>query len=402
MVDTPKSPPKPQRPRLPSLWPLFKPYKGQMAMLVVLTAAGNALNLAVPKVAADAIDAFTAGRLNLDASLVMLAALALGTFVFGNLQNLVQTVASERVARDLRTQLAGVVSQQTYAAIETMTPAKLLTNFTSDIDAIKGFVAQAAPTLISSVFVIIGASALLLWLNWKLALPVLAVLPLIAASFIMIMGRVGKLFGQIQGLVDIMNRVLTETIVGAALIRLVNTEARETARFTEAAESSRAIGMKILRQFASMIPLITFLTNVAVLIILGVGGHFVITGAMTIGQLSAFLSYLTILVFPIIIIGFTSMSISQARASYMRIGQVLNAPPPPARGQTAQVLTGAVQVKNLVMAYGERQVLKGVSFDIKPRSRNAIVGPTAAGKSQLLYAMTGLLQPTSGQVLYDG
>ena len=399
LVDKPKSPPKP---RLPSLWPLLKPYKGQMAIMVLLTAAGNALNLAVPKVVADAIDAFTAGRLDLNASLIALIALALGTFVFGNLQNVVQTMASERVARDLRTRLAGVVSQQTYAAIETLTPAKLLTNFTSDVDAIKGFVAQAAPTLISSVFVIIGAGALLLWLNWKLALPVLAVLPLIAASFFVIMGRVGKLFGQIQGMIDVMNRVLTETIVGAPLIRLVNTEARETARFTEAAENSRAIGMKILRQFASMIPMITFLTNVAVLIILGLGGHFVITGAMTVGQLSAFLSYLTILVFPIIIIGFTSMSISQARASYMRIGMVLNAPPPPVRGETAQPLTGALQVKDLVMAYGERKVLKGVSFDIAPRSRTAIVGPTAAGKSQLLYAMTGLLAPTSGQVLYDG
>ncbi|HTN41571.1 MAG TPA: ABC transporter ATP-binding protein [Asticcacaulis sp.] len=373
-----------------------------MAMLVALTAAGNALNLAVPKVVADAIDAFTAGHLDLNASLIVLFALALGTFLFGNLQNLVQTIASERVARDLRTRLASVVSMQTYATIETLTPAKLLTNFTSDIDGIKGFVAQATPALISSVFVIIGASALLLWLNWQLALPVLAVLPLVGASFFLIMGRVGKLFGQIQGMVDIMNRVLTETIVGAPLIRLVNTEARETARFNAAAENSRAIGMKILRQFAAMIPLITFLINVAVLIILSLGGHFVITGDMTIGQLSAFLSYLTILVFPIIVIGFTSMSISQAQASYMRISSVLNGPLPPARGEMARALTGAIRVSDLALAYGERKVLKGVSFEIAPRSRTAIVGPTAAGKSQLLYAMTGLLAPTSGQVFYDG
>jgi ATP-binding cassette subfamily B protein len=402
LVDKPKGPPKPQRPRMPSLWPLLAPYKGQMAMLVVLTAAGNALNLAVPKVVADAIDAFTSGHLDLTRSLIALSALALGTFLFGNLQNVVQTVASERVARDLRTRLAGVVSVQTYASIETLTPAKLLTNFTSDVDAIKTFVAQAAPTLISSVFVIIAASSLLLWLNWKLALPVLAVLPLIGVSFFVVMGRVRKLFGQIQGVVDVMNRVLSENIVGAALIRLVHTEARETARFTEAAENSRAISMKILRQFASIIPLITFLTNVAVLIILALGGDFAIKGVMTIGQLTAFLSYLTILVFPIIIIGFTSMSISQAQASYMRIGMVLNAPPPPARGDTAQPLTGALEVKDLVLAYGERKVLKEVSFKVAPRTRTAIVGPTAAGKSQLLFAMTGLLTPTSGQVLYDG
>ena len=387
---------------MPSLLPLLKPYKGQMAALVVLTAAGNALNLAVPAVVANAIDSFASGRLNLVASLSALAALAVGTFLFGNLQNVVQTIASERVARDLRTRLAGVVSVQTYASIETMTPAKLLTNLTSDVDAIKTFVAQAAPALISSVFVIIAASGLLLWLNWKLAIPVLLVLPLIGVSFFVVMGRVRKLFGQIQGIVDVMNRVLTESIVGAALIRLVHTEARETVRFTEAAENSRAISMKILGQFASMIPMITFLTNVATLIILSLGGYLVIAHGMTIGQLSAFLSYLTILIFPIIIIGFTSMSISQAQASYLRISMVLNAPPPPARGETAQALTGALAVKDLVVAYGERKVLKGVSFDVAPGSRTAIVGPTAAGKSQLLFVMTGLLAPTSGQVLYDG
>ncbi len=387
---------------MPSLWPLLRPYKGQMAILVVLIAAGNALNLAVPKVVADAIDAFASGHLHLTASLIALIALAVGIFLFGNLQNLTQTVASERVARDLRTRLAGAVSQQTYASIEAITPAKLLTNFTSDIDAIKTFVGQAAPTLISSVFVIIAASGLLLWLNWKLALPVLLVLPLIGVSFFVVIGRVRKLFGQVQGVVDVMNRVLTENIVGAALIRLVHTEAHETSRFTESAENSRAISMKILRQFATMIPMINFLTNVATLIILSLGGHFVITGGMTIGQLSAFLAYLTILVFPIIIIGFTSASISQAQASYMRISTVLNAPPPPARGETAQPLTGALEVKDLVLAYGERKVLKGVSFAVAPRTRTAIVGPTAAGKSQLLYVMTGLLAPTSGQVLYDG
>ncbi|MGN6423240.1 MAG: ABC transporter ATP-binding protein [Asticcacaulis sp.] len=387
---------------MPSLLPLLRPYKGQMILLVVLTVAGNALNLIMPKVVADAIDAFTSGHLDLTGSLIALAALAVGTFVFGNLQNIAQTVASERVARDLRTRLAGVVSQQTYAAIEAMTPSKLLTNFTSDVDAIKTFVAQGAPTLISSVFVIIAASSLLIWLNWRLALPVLATLPLIALSFFVVMSRVRKLFGQIQGVLDTMNRVLSESIVGAPLIRLVHTEARETARFTEAAQASRAIGLKILRQFAAMIPMITFLTNVAVLIILSLGGHFVIRGTMSIGQLSAFLAYLTILVFPIIIIGFTSMSISQAQASYQRISAVLNAPPPPARGTTQQALTGAIRVQDLVLSHGERKVLKGVSFEIAPRTRTAILGPTAAGKSQLLYAMTGLLAPTSGQVFYDG
>ena len=201
---------------MPSLLPLLKPYKGQMALLIVLTVAGSAVGLLVPRVVAQGIDAFNAGKLDLTRELVALTAITVGTFVFGNLQNVVQTIASERVARDLRTKLADKVSQQTYAQIEAQTTAKLLTNFTSDIAAIKGFVAQAAPALISSVFQIIGASILLFSMNWKLTLAVLPVFALMALSFFMLMTRVRKLFGEIQGIVDRMNRVLNENIVGAA------------------------------------------------------------------------------------------------------------------------------------------------------------------------------------------
>ena len=381
---------------------LLKPYKASMALLVLLTAAGSALGLAVPLVTARAIDAFTTGRLDLTALLVSLTALALGAFVFGNLQNIVQVMAAERVARDLRTRLAAVVSVQTYSSIETMTPAKLLTNLTSDVDAIKTFVSQSAPALISSLFVIVAASALLLWLNWKLALAVLAILPLIAGSFVVLMSRVRKLFGQIQAVTDRLNRVLQENIVGAALMRLVNTEASEFEKFKVVSNEARAIGMKILSQFAAMIPMITFLTNVAILTILILGGHFVIIHEMTLGQFSAFNAYLGILIFPVIIIGFTSTAIGQAQASYARIGVVLNAPPPPERGEATAALSGSIAVRELSLAYGERKVLKAVSFEIAPGTRTAIVGPTAAGKSQLLYVMAGLLAPSSGQVLYDG
>ena len=373
-----------------------------MALLVLLTAASSAMGLAVPQVTGRAIDAFTAGRLDLAALLVSLTALAVGAFVFGNLQNIVQTMAAERVARDLRSRLAGVVSVQTYASIETMTPAKLLTNLTSDVDAIKTFVSQSAPALISSLFVIVTASGLLLWLNWRLALAVLAILPLIAGSFVVLMSRVRKLFGQIQAVTDRLNRVLQENIVGAALMRLVNTEAREFEKFRVVSDEARAIGMKILRQFAAMIPMITFLTNVATLTILTLGGHFVIVHEMTLGQFSAFNAYLGILIFPVIIIGFTSSAIGQAQASYGRIGVVLGAPPPPARGAETRALSGAIAVRDVSLAYGERKVLKEVSFEIAPGTRTAIVGPTAAGKSQLLYVMAGLLAPSSGQVLYDG
>ena len=386
----------------PKLSGLLAPYRGQIALLLVLTVASSALGLLVPQVTAHAIDSFTAGNLDMTSTLIWLSALAGGAFVLGGLQVVVQTVASERVARDLRTRLAGVIAQQTYASVEALTPARLLTNLTSDVDAIKTFISQAVASLISSVFLIIGTSALLLWLNWQLALAVLAILPLIAVTFGVVLGRVRKLFGQIQGMMDALNKTLNENIVGAALVRLLNTQGREFARFVDLSGRTRAISMQILRQFATMMPIISFLTNVAILVILTLGGHFVIQGTMTLGQFTAFNAYLSVLIFPIVIIGFMSQAIGQAQASYMRLARVLFAPPAPARGERADKLSGAIEVRDVNLAYAGKTVLDHVSFKVAPGTRTAIIGPTAAGKSQLLYAMTGLIAPTSGEILYDG
>ncbi len=387
---------------MPSLRPLLAPYRGWITLLVILTVLGSGLGLIVPQLVARAIDAFTAGRLDLTWTLVWLSALTLGVFAIGAAQVAVQIYASEKVARDLRARLAEVVSRQTYASVEALTPATLLTNFTSDVDAIKSFVSMALASLISSAFLIVGASVLLLWLNWRLALAVLAVMPFIALTFFFVLGRVRKLFGQIQALVDRLNKVLSENIVGAALVRLLNTQALQHAKFLEVSEQVRAIGLSILRQFASMIPIITFLANAATLIILTLGGHFVIAGSMTIGQFTAFNAYLGILIFPIMVIGFMSAAIGQAQASYLRISRVLNAPPPPVRGELTGALTGAIELEDVCLTFGEHKVLDRVSFRIRPRSRTAIIGPTAAGKTQLLYLMTGLIAPTSGQIRYDG
>jgi ATP-binding cassette subfamily B protein len=397
MADTPG-----KKRAAPGLASLLKPYRGWMVLLITLTIAGSAVGLFVPQVIAHAIDAFTAGSLDLTRSLITLAALTLGTFLLGNLQNAVQTVASERVARDLRTRLAGKISLQTYASVEALTPARLLTNLTSDVDAIKTFVSQAVASLISAVFLIFATSALLLWLNWKLALAVLAVMPLIGATFFVVMGRVRKLFGQIQATIDALNKTLNENIVGAALVRLLNSQQREYGRFVDVSGQARAISMQILRQFAAMIPIITFLSNFATLTILVLGGHFVIIGEMSLGEFSAFNAYLVILIFPIIVIGFMSTAIGQAQASYLRLGMVLNAAAPAARGEGASALSGTIEVEGITLEHGGRKVLDDVSFRIEPRTRTAIIGPTAAGKSQLLYVMTDLLAPTAGQVLYDG
>ena len=167
--------------------------------MVVLTVLGNSLNLIVPRVMARTIDTFNQPGFNLSRILTEFVFISIGIFLFAYFQNIVQTYASERIARDLRTRLVAKISVQDHAYIQNTTPSKLLTNLTSDVDAIKTFVSLAFPSIISSVFLILGASVLLLTIDWKLGLLVLAVLPIIGVTFGVVLGKVRKLFGKAQG-----------------------------------------------------------------------------------------------------------------------------------------------------------------------------------------------------------
>lgn len=386
----------------PSLWSALVPYRSLLALLVALTAAANGLNLALPKMIAGGIDAFAAGHPDVARRVIMFVAIAAGIFLLAYLQSIVQTFASERVARDLRRQLFAKISELEYAALQEVTSAKLLTNLTTDIDAVKYFVAQGFVTMVSSVVFLVGASAMLLSIHWKLALVVLLVVPIVGALFFTIFSRVRKLFGLSAQAVDRLNKIINESILGSALIRLLNAEQVEYQKFMEANARFKEIGLSILRLFATLIPVVGFTSNMATTAILVIGGHFVITNAMTVGAFTAFNSYLTLLVFPILVLGFVSNVIAQAAASHGRIQEVMQRKQKTAPGKEVAPMRGDLVVSDVSVKYGEKMAVKNVSFVAKAGTKTAIVGPTAAGKTQLLYVMTGLVAPTEGEVRYAG
>jgi len=384
-----------------SLMDVLRPYAFSVFVLVLLTIIANALSLSVPKIIANSIDAYSSGTFVLNAVLIKFVVIAILIFIFTYLQNISQVYVSERVAKDMRNQLSNKISLQTYTYVERTTSAKLLTNLTADVDAIKSFVSQAIPSIVSSIFLIIGASTLLFIIDWRLAIPVLLVVPIIGFAFSYVLTRVRKLFRQTQEAIDWLNKVINESILGASLIRLLNSHDLERQKFLKANTRARDISLKILALFSSLIPLITFCTNFATIIIVLLGGHYIIDGTMTLGNFTAFNNYLAILIFPIMVIGFMSNVIASATASYGRIVEVLYAQEEKSTGTKKAVLDGLITVKNLGLVLGKKSVIKDISFEILPETKTAIIGPTGSGKTQLFYVMTGLLESTSGTVLFD-
>lgn len=386
----------------PNVFSLLKPYRGMVAFLVVFALLSNGVNLLLPKIISKGIDAFTSGNFEYKTIILEFSIASLVIFFFTYLQSIVQTFASEKVARDLRTRLSDKISRQSYAYILRTNPSKLLTNLTSDIDSIKMFVSMAVVTIVSSVFMIIGTCVLLIMINYKLAVPIIIIIPIIGGTFYLVLKKVRGLFKRSREVIDWLNRVINESIMGSAIIRVLNSQQSEYHKFMEANTEARNLGLSILRLFAALIPIVTFTANLGMLVILMLGGHFVITGSMSLGDFAAFNSYLALLIFPILMIGFMSTIMAQASASYVRINEVLEAPEISETGTLKASLQGNIELKNVSLSYEGKPVLRDISFSVNGGTQVAIIGPTAAGKSQLLNLLTDLVKQDSGTILFDG
>jgi ATP-binding cassette, subfamily B, bacterial len=386
----------------PGIFSLLKPYSGIVTLLIIMALLGSGVNMLIPKIIASGIDSFSHGQFDRVKIVSRFLEAAAAIFIFTSVQNIIQTYASERVARDLRSKLSDKISRQNYAYILKSNPSRLLTNLTSDMDSVKMFVSMAFVTIISSAFVIAGTAILLIMINWKLALAVISIVPVIGGAFFIVLRKVRVLFKRSRENIDALNRIINESIMGSALIRVLNSQQPESIKFLETNLVSRNLGLSILRLFATLIPVIMFVSNLAVVTILALGGHFVVAGTMSLGNFAAFNSYILLLIFPILMIGFMSNIIAQASASYTRINDVLEAPVTSETGTVDSNIIGDIDLKNVSLFYGDKPVLKNISFSVKAGSKTAIIGPTAAGKSQLLYLLTNLISPDSGYIEFDG
>ena len=384
----------------PGLMSLLRPYRTMIILLIVFSLLSNGINLILPRIIASGIDAYP-DHYELKKILIEFGTAAIIIFIFTYLQSIVQTNTAERVARDLRSRLSTKISTQSYMAVEKANPSKLLTNLTGDVDSVKLFVSQAIVQMSSSIIIIIGASVLLFSINWRLASAVVAIIPIIGFVFYGFTKKVGPIFMKRAGVVDRLNKVINESILGSSLIRVLHSQQPEYAKFFAASEQAKSFSMSVLKLFSWLIPIIVLTAGLANITILVLGGHFVINGTMTIGDFSAFSAYLALLIFPIILIGFMSNVIAQSSASWKRIYEVLELPVAPDEGTITDDLQGNVRLRDVWVTYGEKSVLKDVSFEVEKGSSLAIIGPTAAGKSQLLYLLSGLINADKGTVEYD-
>lgn len=176
------------------LLPFLRPFRGWIVLLVVLGFVTNGAALMIPRTIGQAIDEYGSDTFSQSSIIWWLGGIIVFGLVAAIVQQILSTVVTERLARNMRNELASAVSQQSFSFIQKQSAAKLLTNFTSDIDQVKVIISQGLVTILSAVIMIFGSAAFLFTINVKLAFAALAVIPIILILFQVVMKKIRHIF----------------------------------------------------------------------------------------------------------------------------------------------------------------------------------------------------------------
>ncbi|MBK9941637.1 MAG: ABC transporter ATP-binding protein [Kouleothrix sp.] len=378
---------------------------GAFLSLLLVTAA----NLAGPQILRVVIDSGIrdgnqAALLWATGALIGVAA-ARGLFSFT--QGFWSEKASQSAAYEMRDALFAKLGNLSFSYHDQAQTGQLMTRITSDVEQVRSFIGAGLLQVVSAIALLLGSLVALFSTNWRLASITLLTIPVMMAVLVRFMRLLQPLFGQLQKKLGALNTVLQENLVGVRVVQAFAREEYEIQRYTALNDQLLDTNLLAVRGMASAFPLIFLISNLGTLAVIWVGGHQVIGGTLSLGQLVAFNTYLALLIMPIMMLGMIMAQLSRASVSAERIFEVLDTPNEVADRPGAQPLPlaqGRVAFEHVSFRYagGESKVLDDVSFVAEPGQTIAIMGMTGSGKSTIINLIPRFYDTSAGRVTIDG
>jgi ATP-binding cassette subfamily B protein len=389
-----------------------RPYRGLVVLSVALLLLSSAASLAGPYLVRVGIDRYiTPGRLSGLATLAALyVAILLAGFGFRYLQSYLMQLVGQRAMYDLRLAVFSHL-QQLSVRFYTHTPVgRLITRITNDIDALNEMITQGVVGIFGDLITLCGIIAVMLVLEWRLALITFTVIPLILYVTALFRVRARDVYRAVRTRLARINAYLNENITGMAIVQLFNRERKNFAQFEGLNHELLGWNLRGLRAFAMFHPSVGAISALAIALLLVFGGG-VLRGVVTIGLLVAFIQYAQRFFEPIEELAEKYNILQAAMASAERLFRLLDEPVEvrdPVEPAPLQRVRGEIEFRNVWFAYEEGDaslpdwVLRDVSFRILPGESVAFVGHTGAGKSSIINLICRFWDPQRGQVLVDG
>lgn len=387
----------------------LKPYTKQVVIVFILTFLQVMTEFFLPTLNADIINT---GVVNGDINYIikigaLMLLVALGSTACAITANFFASKTSIYYATDLREKIFTKVESFSLAEFEKVSTSSLITRTTNDITQIQNVVMMVMRMMIGSPVMCIGGIIMIMSKDIKMALILVVVIPLIiiVAGIIMIKGM--PLFKVMQKKIDKVNQLVRESLNGIRVIRAFDKTEYEKNRFNDSNTDLMQTAIKVNRIVSVLMPslmLIMSFTNIA---IMWFGGHRVDDGFMQVGDLTAFTSYMMLILMSIMMASMLFVMIPRASASAERINEVLNIEhqiKDPATPVKTFNKKGYIEFDNVSFNYpgdGEK-VLENISFSASPGETTAIIGSTGSGKSTIINLIPRFYDVTSGTIKIDG
>ncbi len=391
------------------LYRFIRPYRWEAIAALLLLFGMVAADLLIPRLTQRIIDQGIARgdlRVVWTTALVMLgAALVSALFTLGN--SVLSVKVAQSFAHDLRSSLMRKVQTFSFKNLDRLRTGPLITRSTSDVNAVQSVVMMSLRILTRAPVWTIGAVILLVLTSPRLALLMLAFVPLIVGIVYFFSQRARPMFLWVQKRLDRLNTVMQENLAGVRVVKAFVREEREIKRFEDANARLMEENIRVMRLVAILVPTMTFILNLAVIGVIWFGGIATLSGSLTVGRVVASVNYLSFALFPLMMLAGMLGPIAAADASAERILEVLDAEPAvkERRGSRSLAdLRGRVRFDRVWFSYaddGSEPILADVSFVAEPGETVAILGATGSGKSTLIYLIPRFYDVTGGRVLID-
>lgn len=395
---------------LRSILPYFRPYRTGLVVGLVCVVLANAFQIAGPWLMKLAIDGMgtpgvTAGRITLYAVLIVVAAFFGGAFRFGMRQLL--NGISRRVETDLRNDFFRHLLRLDATFYGGTRTGDLMSRATNDTLAVRMAAGPAIMYTVNTVASFLFALGFMLYISPRLTL--YAMVPLvILPPIVLFFGKIiHRRFEEIQEQFSSLSTFVQENLTGVRLVRAYTQEEEQARQFDAYNADYRSRNMGLVMTAGAFHPVLMLIAGVAMVLVTGLGAIEVMNGAISIGDFVAFGFYLTLLIWPMIALGWVVNLYQRGAASMGRLNAIMKAEPavrPPASGAALDGARGDIEFRGVSFAYPgtTRPVLRDVSFRAEAGQTVAIVGPTGSGKSTLIALLARLYDPTEGAVLLDG
>ena len=388
--------------------PFVRPYFTRLMLAGLLVSGVALINLALVRLAGTLWDIITvqhdADKMTRSISLFLGLVILQGLCSMGH--SYVTAWVSQKVVADFRKHLFGHLQTLTVSFFAQRRTGELLSRLMTDVTVIQSIMTETPIDGVKQLVTLVGGITFLLFMNWRLCLLILILLPLLVLVAKVFGRRLKSLSTSIQDHTAALSTLIEEVISGIRIVKSFVQTQREEVRFADQVDQTLHLTLRRAGIMAVFIPVISLLTFSSATAVLWYGGRQVIDGVVTPGDLFAFVLFAGILIGPFSSAARVFAQVKEAQGATQRVFEILDAQPDirdRSDSQTLVTVDGDVRVEGVTFSYDARHpVLSNLSFEAKPGELVALVGPTGAGKTTVINLLHRFYDPTEGRITIDG